>query len=98
MIFSWDLLHIKRDLLHFQDTEGSDVFINAKTLDDFKVLDKHYIYTLNVSATKQLHKIEIEPKNETNGLKIRLARSVSIGNSSSIVDGTTHNGTDAKKK
>ena len=34
-----------------KDIEGSDVFINGKTFDDFDVLDKCYINTLNVSAT-----------------------------------------------
>jgi len=53
---------------------GSDVFINGKIVDDFNILDKNYIYTLNVSATQQFHKIIMEQKNERNYLKTRLAR------------------------
>ena len=59
------------------------------------VLDKNYIYTLNVSATQQLHRIILEQKNEINDLKSRLARSEAIINSSLIVDEITSNGTDA---
>jgi hypothetical protein len=40
-----------------KDIEGSDIFINKKTVDDFNVLDKNYMFILNVSATQQLHKI-----------------------------------------
>ena len=36
-----------------------DMFINGKIVDDFNILDKNYIYTLNVSATQQLHRIII---------------------------------------
>ena len=75
--------------------DGSDIFINGKIVDDFNILDKNYIYTLNVSATQQLHKIIMEQKNEINGLKTRLARLEAIINSSLIVDGITNNGTDA---
>ena len=38
---------------------GSDIFMNGKIVDDFHILDTHNIYTLNVSATQQLHKIII---------------------------------------
>ena len=31
----------------------------GKIVDDFNILDKNHIYTLNVSATQQLHKIII---------------------------------------
>jgi hypothetical protein len=57
--------------------------------------DTNYIYTLNVSATKQLHRIIMEQKNEINDLKTQLARLEAIINSSLIVDGNTNNGTDA---
>ena len=46
--------------------DGSDEFINGKIVDDFKILDRDYIYTLNVSATQQLHRIIMEQKNEIN--------------------------------
>ena len=39
--------------------DGSEIFINGKIVDDFNILDKNHIYTLNVSATQQLHKIII---------------------------------------
>ena len=67
--------------------DGSDIFINGKIVDDFNVLDKNYIYTLNVSATQQLHRIIMEQKNEINDLKTRLERLEAIINSSLIVDG-----------
>jgi hypothetical protein len=60
--------------------DRSDIFINGKIVDYFNILDKNYIYiyTLNVSATQQLHRIIMEQKNETNDLKTdlktRLAR------------------------
>ena len=73
--------------------DGSDIFINGKIVDDFNILDKNYIYTLNVSATQQLHRIIMEQKNEINDLKTRLARLEAIINSSLIVDGNTNNGT-----
>ena len=47
--------------------DGSDIFINGKIVDDFNILDKNYIYTLNVSATQQLHRIIMEHKNEIKG-------------------------------
>jgi hypothetical protein len=62
--------------------DGSDIFINGKIVDDFNILDKNYIYTLNVSASQQLHRIIMEQKNEINDLKTRLARLEAIINSS----------------
>ena len=75
--------------------DGSDIFINGKIVDDFNILDKNYIYTLNVSATQELHKIIMEQKNNINDLEARLARLEAIINSSLIVDGTINNGTGA---
>ena len=49
--------------------DGSDIFINGKTVDDFNILDKHYVHTLNVSATQQFHRIIMKQKNEINDLK-----------------------------
>ena len=49
--------------------DNSDIFINGKIVNDFNILDKNYIYTLNVSATQELHRIIMEHKNETNDLK-----------------------------
>ena len=76
--------------------DGSEIFINGKIVDDFNILDKNYIYTLNVSATQQLHRIIMEQKNEINDLKTdlktRLARLEAIINSSLVVDGNTNNG------
>ena len=46
---------------------GSDIFINGKIVDDFNVLDKNYIYTLNVSATQQLHRSLLVDGNTNNG-------------------------------
>ena len=75
--------------------DGSDIFIDGKIVDDFNILDKNYIYTLNVSATQELHKIIMEQKNNINDLEARLARLEAIINSSLIVDGTINNGTGA---
>ena len=47
---------------------GSEIFINGKIVDDFNILKKNYIYTLNLSATQQLHIIIMEQKNEINEL------------------------------
>ena len=45
---------------------GSDIFINGKIVDDFNISDNNYIYTLNASATQQLHRIIMEQRNEIN--------------------------------
>ena len=60
--------------------DGSDIFIDGKIVDDFNILDKNYIYTLNVSATQELHKIIMEQKNNINDLEARLARLEAIIN------------------
>ena len=75
--------------------DGSYISINGKIVDDFNILDKNFIYKLNVSATQQFLKKIMEQKNEINDLKARLARLEAIINSSLIVDGITNNGTDA---
>ncbi len=62
-------------------------------VDDFNILDKIYIHTLNASATHQLHRIIAEQKSEINDLQKRLARLEAIINSSLKVDGITNNGT-----
>ena len=43
--------------------DGSDIFINGKIVDDFRNLDKNYVYTLTVSATQQIHRIILEHMN-----------------------------------
>jgi hypothetical protein len=73
--------------------DGSEIFVNGKIVDNFNILDKNYIHTLNVSATQQLHKIIMEQKNEIEDLKTRLSRLEAISNSSLIVDANTSNGT-----
>jgi len=78
--------------------DGSDIFINGKIVDDFNILDKNYLYTLNVSATQQLHRIILEQKNEINDLKTQLARLEAMSNSSLIVDGITNKKQMPKKK
>ncbi len=54
--------------------DGSEIFINGTIVDDFNILDKNYMYTLNVSATQQLHKIIMEQKNEINDLKTTISK------------------------
>ena len=54
--------------------DGSEIFMNGKIVDDFNVLDKNYVCTLNVSATQQLHKIIMEQKNEINDLKTTISK------------------------
>ena len=46
--------------------DGSDIFINGKIVDDFNILDKNYVYSLDVSATQEHHRIIMEQKNEIN--------------------------------
>jgi len=45
--------HIKID----KKIEGDKCFIFGKLVDDFHILDKDIIYTLNVSATKGLYEL-----------------------------------------
>jgi hypothetical protein len=78
--------------------DGSDIFINGKFVDDFNDLDKNYIYALNVSATQQRLRIIMEQKNKINDSEARLSRLEAIIISSSIVDGTTNNGTYASNE
>jgi hypothetical protein len=40
--------------------ECDKVFVYGKEVDDFHVLDKNYIYTLNVCATQDLYKQMVE--------------------------------------
>ena len=53
--------------------DGSDIFINGKIVDDFNILDKNYIYSLNVSATQQLNRI-IMQQMKTNDLKNTISK------------------------
>ena len=78
--------------------DGSDIITNGKIVDDFNILDKNYIYTLNISAPQQLHRIIMEQKNEINDLQTLLARLEAIINSWLLIDGITNNGADAQKK
>jgi len=52
--------------------DETDIFINGKIISDFHVLDKTYIYTLNVSATQELHRKITAKQEEINNLKNRL--------------------------
>jgi len=52
--------------------DETDIFINGKIISDFHVLDKTYIYTLNVSATQELHRKITAQQEEINNLKNRL--------------------------
>ena len=81
-----------------KNIESVDIFVNGKIVDHFNTLYKNDKYTLNVTATQELHKIIMEQKDKTNDLENRLPRLLeAIINSSLIVDGTTNNGTDALK-
>jgi hypothetical protein len=43
--------------------EDDKIFVYGKKVDDFHVLNKEYIFTLNISATQELHKkLEIQEK------------------------------------
>ena len=83
--------HVGSAMAYIYIERESDIFINGKIVDDFNILDRNYIYTLNVSATQQLHRIIMEQKNEINDLQTLLARLEAIINSSFIVDGTRTN-------
>ena len=52
--------------------DETDIFINGKIISDFHVFDKTYIYTLNVSATQELHRKITAQQEEINNLKNRL--------------------------
>ena len=60
---------IEYNIIRRKDSKLSKSFINGKIISDFHVLDKTYIYTLNVSATQELHKIIIEQRNKINDLE-----------------------------
>ena len=82
-----------------KNIESVDIFVNGKIVDHFNTLYKNDKYTLNVTATQELHKIIMEQKDKTNDLENRLPRLLeAIFNSSLIVDGTTNNGTDVYEK
>ena len=66
---SGNIIHIENNnnnIMVDKVIDGSDEFINGKIVDDFNILDRDYIYTLNVSATQQLHRIIMEQRNEIN--------------------------------
>jgi hypothetical protein len=43
--------------------KGEKCFIYGSKVDDFKTLNKDYIYTLNVSATQELYKLIVDLQN-----------------------------------
>ena len=48
------------------------MFVYGTKVNDFHALDKTYIYTLNVSATQELHRKITAQQEEINNLKNRL--------------------------
>jgi hypothetical protein len=55
-----------------KDIDRNEVFVKGYSINDLHNLDKNYIYTLNVCATQELHKIIVEQKNKINDLESRL--------------------------
>ena len=55
-----------------KDINRDEVFVKGYSINDLHNLDKNYIYTLNVCATQELHKIIVEQKNKINDLESRL--------------------------
>jgi hypothetical protein len=51
------------NILKFIDCPNGEVFVYGYEVNDFQILMKDYIYTLNVSATQELHK-KIESQNK----------------------------------
>jgi hypothetical protein len=61
-----------------ENLEGSECFIYGTEVDDFHALNKDYIFTLNVCATQELHKIIQEQKSQIQELKTELENIKSI--------------------
>jgi hypothetical protein len=57
-----------------EDIEYSPAFVKGYEVDDLHNVKKDMIFSLNVSATQELHKIIMEQKNKINDLETRLAR------------------------
>jgi hypothetical protein len=52
--------------------KGSNCFIYGTKIDDFHILDKSYIYTLNVCATQELHRIIQRQQEQINQMQISI--------------------------
>jgi hypothetical protein len=52
-----------------ENLTSSNCFVYGKEVDDFHTLDKTYIFTLNVCATQELHRIIQEQNNKINDLQ-----------------------------
>ena len=57
-----------------EDLEYSPAFVKGYEVDDLHNVKKDMIFSLNVSATQELHKIIMEQKNKINDLETRLAK------------------------
>ena len=61
-----------------EDIEYSPAYVKGYEVNDLHNVKKDMIFSLNVSATQELHKIIMEQKNEITALKDRLARMEAI--------------------
>ena len=52
--------------------DSSNIFVYGKEVNDFHTIDKSYIYTLNVCATQELHRMIEAQKEMIDHLKIRI--------------------------
>ena len=57
-----------------KDLENDEVFVKGYEITDLHNLNKDMIFTLNVNATQELHKIIMKQKEEITDLKERLAK------------------------
>jgi len=53
---------------------NSNCFLYGTKVNDFHILDKTFLYTLNISATQELYKIVEEQKKEIDELKLAVAK------------------------
>ena len=57
-----------------KDLDYDLVFVKGYEITDLHNLNKDMIFTLNVNATQELHKIIMKQKEEINDLQVRLAK------------------------
>jgi len=55
-----------------ENLEGSNCFVYGTEVEDFHALNKDYIFTLNVCATQELHRIIQKQQEQINALIARI--------------------------
>jgi len=71
---SYKILEISPDHIKIDKSiNGDECFIYGKEVDDFHTISKEYIFTLNVCATQELHRIIQKQQQEIDELKTTLS-------------------------